>query len=222
MSQTKSTRNLINCSMLLTVSALVMSQPAMAANEMDIIDRIRPVGQVKISAEKDIRLAESLPKTEAAVSPVGEVKDSALKTVDQAAEATKEVVKEVAKVADVAVAAVAEVVDKVADAASKAVDEVVDKVADAVAGTDINGLGQKVYNKVCFACHGTGIPGFPKVGDKEVWAPRIAQGRDVLIEHAINGTDGKPAMPPRAGKKKDELSDEEIAAAVDYMVSQSQ
>ncbi len=191
-----------------------MSQPAMAANEMDIIDRIRPVGQVKISAEKDIRLAESLPKTEVAVSPVGEVKDSALKAVDQAAEATKEVVKEVAKVADVAVAAVGEV----ADTASKAVD----KVADAVAGTDTNELGQKVYNKVCFACHGTGIPGFPKVGDKEVWAPRIAQGRDVLIEHAINGTDGKPAMPPRAGKKKDELSDEEIAAAVDYMVSQSQ
>ena len=73
-----------------------------------------------------------------------------------------------------------------------------------------------LYQASCFACHGTGAAGSPILGNKEAWAPRIAQGEDILIEHAINGFN---AMPPRGGST---LSDDEIKAIVAHMVSGSQ
>lgn len=82
-------------------------------------------------------------------------------------------------------------------------------------------IGQKVYKQTCFACHMTGAAGAPKVGDKANWAPRIAQGVDTLKQHATNGFKGNSGfMPPRGGNGG--LSDEEVASAVEYMVSQSQ
>lgn len=78
--------------------------------------------------------------------------------------------------------------------------------------------GAAVYNQACVACHGAGVAGAPKLGDKADWAPRIAQGKDVLYTHAIQGYQGKKGvMPPRGGSTK---SDDEIRAAVDYMASQ--
>ena len=65
----------------------------------------------------------------------------------------------------------------------------------------------------CFACHGTGAAGAPKLGDKAAWAPRVATGRDALLASAING---KGAMPPKGGQMH--LSDAEIAASIDYML----
>jgi cytochrome c len=58
--------------------------------------------------------------------------------------------------------------------------------------------------------------GAPKVGDKDVWAPLIAEGVDVLDQNAIKGV-GK--MPPKGGNMK--LSDDEVKAAVGYMVEKS-
>lgn len=59
------------------------------------------------------------------------------------------------------------------------------------------------------------------MGDQEDWAPRIAQGKDVLYQHSIEGYSGdKGAMPARGGAPS--LSDDEMKAAVDYLVSQSQ
>lgn len=82
-------------------------------------------------------------------------------------------------------------------------------------------IGQKVYKTTCFACHMTGAAGAPKVGDKANWAPRIAQGMDTLKSHAISGFKGNSGfMPPRGGRG--DLSDDEIGAAIEYMVSQSQ
>jgi cytochrome c5 len=66
------------------------------------------------------------------------------------------------------------------------------------------------------ACHGAGIAGAPKVGDKAAWAPRIKAGLDALHASALKG---KGAMPPKGGNPA--LPDADIAAAVDYMVSQS-
>jgi cytochrome c5 len=77
--------------------------------------------------------------------------------------------------------------------------------------------GEQVFNKACMACHSTGAAGAPKVGDVAVWAPRIAQGVDVLFEHATKGFKG---MPPRGGSPQ--LSDEDITAAIDFMVAKSQ
>ena len=81
--------------------------------------------------------------------------------------------------------------------------------------------GPQVYNSACLACHGAGIGGAPILGDVAQWAPRIAQGMDVLTRHAIEGFTGSVGyMPPKGGRM--DLSDDEIAGAVDYMVAESQ
>jgi cytochrome c5 len=83
-----------------------------------------------------------------------------------------------------------------------------------------NEQGKSTYNKVCALCHGVGAAGAPKPGDKADWEPRIAQGTDVLYKHAIEGyTGSKGVMPARGGAAS--LPDDEVKAAVDYMVEQS-
>lgn len=80
--------------------------------------------------------------------------------------------------------------------------------------------GEETYNAVCFACHAVGVAGAPKLGDKADWEPRIAQGMDTLVQHAIQGYQGsKGVMPPKGGRA--DLSDEAVTAAVQYMVDQS-
>ncbi len=80
--------------------------------------------------------------------------------------------------------------------------------------------GQKTYQQACFACHGTGAAGAPKIGDKANWKPRIAQGTETLYKNAIKGYQGKNGVMPAKGGRAD-LSDDAVKAAVDYMVSQS-
>ena len=77
--------------------------------------------------------------------------------------------------------------------------------------------GQSVYAKSCAACHDSGVMGAPKVGDKDVWVPLIAEGVDVLSQNAIKGI-GK--MPPKGGNMK--LSDDDVKAAVAYMMDKSE
>jgi cytochrome c5 len=76
--------------------------------------------------------------------------------------------------------------------------------------------GKAVYDKVCFACHAQSVAGSPKLGDKAAWAPRIGTGTDAMVQSVIKG---KGAMPPKAGNPA--LSEGEIRAAVEFMVSQS-
>jgi cytochrome c5 len=87
-------------------------------------------------------------------------------------------------------------------------------MADA-SGPRGNLTGQQVFDQVCKTCHGAGIAGAPKVGDKAAWAPRIAQGIDALTTNAIKG---KGAMPPKGGSS---ASDADIKAVVTYMVNAS-
>ena len=77
--------------------------------------------------------------------------------------------------------------------------------------------GSDVYNSACTACHATGVAGAPVLGNADQWAPRIEQGMDTLIDHAINGFN---AMPPKGACAS--CSDEEIVAAVEHMVESSQ
>jgi len=74
--------------------------------------------------------------------------------------------------------------------------------------------GKMIYGRVCAACHDTGAAGAPRLeaGD---WTDRLPKGRDTLLTHAI---DGFNAMPARGGRT--DLSDEQVAASVDYMLDQ--
>lgn len=76
--------------------------------------------------------------------------------------------------------------------------------------------GQQVYDATCTMCHGAGVGGAPKLGDKAAWAPRIALGANTLHTNAIGGI---RAMPPKGTCMA--CSDDEIKAAVDYMVAKS-
>jgi cytochrome c5 len=70
-----------------------------------------------------------------------------------------------------------------------------------------------VYESTCVACHGAGVAGAPKFGDKAAWAPRIAQGVPTLVGSALKG---KGAMPPKGGSA---APDADVKAAVEYMVN---
>lgn len=74
--------------------------------------------------------------------------------------------------------------------------------------------GKKVYDGTCHVCHGTGVAGAPKYGNKADWAPFLKTGIDAMVKNAINGI---KAMPPRGGNAS--LTDEQMRAAVEYMAA---
>ena len=76
--------------------------------------------------------------------------------------------------------------------------------------------GEEVVKAVCATCHQAGVAGAPKIGDKAAWAPRIKQGYATLVQSALKG---KNAMPPKGGNAS--LSDAQVRAAVEFMVSQA-
>lgn len=87
----------------------------------------------------------------------------------------------------------------------------------AVPAADVSGpdKAKAIYTASCAACHVSGAAGAPKLGDMAAWAPRIKAGNKSLYNSAIKG---KNAMPPKGGNAS--LSDEDVKAAVDYMLSQ--
>lgn len=94
--------------------------------------------------------------------------------------------------------------------------------ADTVAAVAVEAVvlgGEEAYTS-CAICHAQGIAGAPQVGVADVWTARIAQGMDVLYDHAINGYTGTAGLMPAKGGNM-ALLDESVKAAVDYMVEQS-
>lgn len=89
----------------------------------------------------------------------------------------------------------------------------------AVAASSEPRSGEEVYNAACMACHSTGAGGAPKVGDVAAWADRIAKGQDALHSSGIQGVAGT-GMIAKGGCMA--CSDQEIMAAVDFMVDGSQ
>ena len=79
------------------------------------------------------------------------------------------------------------------------------------------GDGKGTYEKACAVCHATGVANAPKFGDKAAWKDRIAKGKETLYMHSLKGFN---AMPPKGGNMS--LSDDDVKAAVDYMVSKAQ
>ena len=91
----------------------------------------------------------------------------------------------------------------------------------ASAGNDDASQGESIYKSKCNACHGAGVAGAPKLGDKAAWSARITQGNAVLLQHAIEGYKGKTGYMPAKGGYMD-LSDDDVTLAVQYMVSKVQ
>ena len=94
----------------------------------------------------------------------------------------------------------------------------IDESAGAGPAIALPANGEETFNQVCGTCHTPGLAGAPKVGDKAAWAPRIAQGKDTLYQHALAGFQGKAGVMPAKGGRTD-LTDELVKQAVDYMVS---
>jgi cytochrome c5 len=72
--------------------------------------------------------------------------------------------------------------------------------------------GKQIVESVCVKCHGTGVNGAPKIGDRDAWIPRLAKGLEELQKRAIRGHDG---MPSRGGRA--DLTDAEMRSAIVYM-----
>lgn len=83
-------------------------------------------------------------------------------------------------------------------------------------GTAAAHPGEETYNRSCFSCHAGGVAGAPIPGDTQAWAPRIAKGREVLLQSVKDGM--PPGMPPMGLCMS--CTDEDLDAAIDYMLSQ--
>lgn len=81
--------------------------------------------------------------------------------------------------------------------------------------------GKEIFNNLCTSCHTSGVAGAPKVGDKAAWGPRMAQGLETLVKHAIEGYHGPDGnyMPPKGGNPA--LTDEQVTNAVHWIVDQT-
>lgn len=76
--------------------------------------------------------------------------------------------------------------------------------------------GESIVTTQCAKCHGSGVAGAPKIGDREAWSARVKPGVDTLVRSAIKG---HGSMPARGGMA--DLTDPEIRDAVIYMVTKS-
>jgi len=82
--------------------------------------------------------------------------------------------------------------------------------------------GKELFEQVCSTCHGQGIAGAPKAGDKAAWSARLAEGKATLYSHALQGYSGGSGggvMPPKGGRT--DLPDDLVKEGVDYMVQMS-
>jgi cytochrome c5 len=93
--------------------------------------------------------------------------------------------------------------------------------AGSAAAAAIPKNGTELFEQTCSACHGQGIAGAPKAGDKAAWAPRIAEGKATLYEHALQGFTGSAGvMPPKGGRT--DVPDDVVKQAVDHMLQMAQ
>ena len=147
--------------------------------------------------------ADEVPADQAAAAPAGPV------------EAVQQMAANAVEAAESVVAAVVPATAPAAAPAPQTAAPAPQAAAPAAAVEPDLAKGKSVYGTACFACHMTGAAGAPKLGDKAAWAPRIAQGMEVLYTSSING---KGAMPPKGGSA---YSDEEIRSVIEYMLAEA-
>ena len=81
--------------------------------------------------------------------------------------------------------------------------------------------GEQVFTAVCSSCHTPGALGAPKFNSKSDWGPRLGQGFDTLVKHAIEGYKGPDGnmMPAKGGNPS--LTDAQVKAAVTWITDQA-
>lgn len=82
------------------------------------------------------------------------------------------------------------------------------------AATAVKGMrtGAALVQEFCQSCHGKGLGGAPKIGDRKAWAPRRDQDLKVLVQSVKAG---RCSMPPRGGSDADEM---ELGRAIVFMI----
>jgi cytochrome c5 len=75
-------------------------------------------------------------------------------------------------------------------------------------------IGRDVFLQNCAACHVTGVAQAPRVSVIAEWEPRLATGRQSMLNSVLRGKGG---MPPKGGNAS--ISDAQATAALDYIVS---
>ena len=96
-------------------------------------------------------------------------------------------------------------------------------IPDAAKSVAASGLpdlatGAKVYKSTCSICHKTGMSNAPRLGSRQDWEARLAQGNEILYAHALHGYRGKKGSMPSRGSNS-RLTEDEVRAAVDYIVA---
>ena len=76
--------------------------------------------------------------------------------------------------------------------------------------------GEQLVSFQCVLCHGVGMAGAPRIGDRKAWEKRLAGGEERLLRSA---TEGRGAMPPNGGLS--DVSPQELRSAIDYMIRSS-
>ncbi|EIJ36215.1 c-type cytochrome [Thiothrix nivea] len=150
---------------------------------------------------------------------VGDAAQAAGDAAGQAMDAAKEAAGDAAQAAGDAAQAAGDAAAQAVDATKEAAGDAAQAAGDAAqqAAAPAGAVdGEKVYRGLCFSCHDAGVAGAPKLADKAAWEPRIATGNDAMYTSALNG---KNAMPAKGGNPA--LSEDEVKAAVDWMVAQS-
>jgi cytochrome c5 len=105
-------------------------------------------------------------------------------------------------------------------AALQAAQDAAKKAAEAQVAYGGTTDGKTIFGNLCQTCHTNAATGAPLITDKAAWAPRIAQGEDTLLKHAIEGFTGAKGMMPAKGGNPS-LTDAQVKATVEWMISQA-
>ena len=168
------------------------AQDAAAGSERATLERIAPVGRVKLGEPGQHR-AEAEPEASGseasadAGAPAGAAPSAASDEAESAPEPA---------------------------AASSGAASGSTAAGSGPAAIEDDELAVATYKTYCFACHQTGIAEAPPTGDTEAWAPRAAAGFEALFQSVVNG---KGAMPPRSGFPH--LTDDELKAGIRYLLA---
>ena len=100
-------------------------------------------------------------------------------------------------------------------AAQAAAKKAADEAAKGQVAYDGTLDGSVIYGNLCAGCHNSGAGNAPKM-EKAEWTARIAQGKETLHKHAIEGVNNVGVMPARGGNPS--LTDAQVIVTVDWML----